>query len=120
VQQKAHLLPNRLTGGQRRYGGAKNIFTDVEWETLLQEIGSELQPQSSSPEQLRKAAMAQFYELCGECHEEVLSEPVYLPSVMDSLRKHFRGKDRVRKILLLARVLKLGTEALDRSCRELQ
>jgi len=113
VQQSAHLLPNRLTGAQRRYGGAKNVFTDAEWKILLQAIGPELQPEFSSTDQIRKAAMALCYELCGECHEEVLSEPVYLPSVMDSLKKHFRGKSRVEKILLLARVLKLGTKALD-------
>ena len=60
----------------------------------------------------RKQAMVYCYDLCGECHEEILSEPVYLPSVMNSLKKHFKGKARVQKILLLARVLKLGTEVL--------
>lgn len=115
VQQRAHLLPNRLTGGQRRYGGAKNIFTDAEWEILLRAIGPELQAEISSTDNVRKEATARYYELCGECHEEVLSEPVYLPSVMNSLKKRFKGKSRVEKILLLARVLKFGAEALERA-----
>ena len=88
VRQRAHLLPNRLTGGQRRYGGAKNVFTDAEWEILLPAIGPELQAELSDPDQARKQAMAHSYDLCGECHEEVLSEPVYLPSVMNSLVLH--------------------------------
>lgn len=107
------MLPNRLTGGQRRYGGAKNVFTDAEWEILLREVGPELQADLSTGDEVRKQAMAHCYDLCGECHEEVLSEPLYLPSVMNSLKKRFKGKTRVGKILLLARVLKLGTEALD-------
>ena len=115
MQQRAHLLPNRLTGGQRRYGGAKNIFTDAEWEILLRAIGPELQAEISSTDNVRKEATARYYELCGECHEEVLSEPVYLPSVMNSLKKRFKGKSRVEKILLLARVLKFGAEALERA-----
>ena len=114
VQQRAHLLPNRLTGGQRRYGGAKNVLTDAEWEFLLREMEPDLQTELSSGDQVRMQATAYCYDLCGECHEEVLSEPVYLPSVMNSLKKHFKGKTRIEKILLLARVLKLGTAALER------
>jgi hypothetical protein len=62
---------------------------------------------------MRKQAIAHCYDLCGECHEEVLSEPIYLPCVMNALKKRFMGRARVDKILLLARVLKLGTEALE-------
>jgi hypothetical protein len=114
VQQRAHLLPNRLTGGQRRYGGAKNAFTEAEWDILLGAIGSELQVEFSDSDQLRKQAITHCYDLCGECHEEVLSEPIYLPCVMNSLKKRFKGRARVDKILLLAQVLKLGAEALER------
>lgn len=113
VIQCAHTLPNRLTGGKRRYGGAKNPFSMAEWEILLPAIAAELQI-SSGGDHARKQATDRCYDLCGECHEEVLSEPVYLPSVMNSLKMRFKGRSRVEKILLLARVIKLGTQALDR------
>jgi hypothetical protein len=119
IMQRAHLLPNRLTGAKKRYGGVKNALNAVEWEALLREIGPELDMEcSDTHEQLRLRASAYNHELCGECHEEVLSEPVYFPSVMKSLKKHFRNKQRIEKILLLAKVLKLGTEALDNEDRQ--
>jgi len=72
-------------------------LTEREWEDLLEAISTELPGQFSTPSELRKYAIAYCYSLCGECHEEVLSEPIYLPSVMESLKKLFSGKTRVEK-----------------------
>jgi len=99
VQQKAHLLPNRLTGAVKRYGGAKNTFTDAEWSTLLSELGPALREALPGSDDLRLRATGHCYHLCGECHEEVLSEPVYLPSVVAVLARHFRGASRWRRSL---------------------
>ena len=114
IMQRAHLLPNRLTGAEKRYRGVKNPLNTVEWETLLREIGPELGIECSDTPEHRLRASDYIHELCGECHEEVLAEPVYFPSVMKSLKKHFNNKQRIEKILLLAKILKLGTEALDK------
>jgi hypothetical protein len=114
VKQRAHLLPNRLTGGARRYGGAKNVFTESEWATLLEALGPELCGELSCGGEVRQKATGHCYQLCGECYEEVLSELVYVPSVMRVLRKRFHGASRVDKILLLTKGLKLGAEALAR------
>jgi hypothetical protein len=46
-----------------------------------------------------------------------LSEPVYMPSVMEVLRSHFRGASRIQKLIVLTRILKLGAEALKREER---
>lgn len=118
VRQRAHVFPNRLTGGQRRYGGVKNALTEKEWEILLDAIATELVVEPTTRDELRKKAIDHCYDLCGECHEEVLSEPVYLPAVMESLKKIFRGKTRVEKILLLARALKLGTAELEHEAEQ--
>ena len=114
VKQRAHLLPNRLTGEEPRYGGPKNVFTESEWVALLDQLGSELRAELSCGDDVRRRAARHWYQLCGECHEEVLSEPVYLPSVMLVLREHFSGASRVDKILTLVRMLKLGAVALER------
>src|SRR5437867_1810419 len=74
VQQKAHLLPNRLTGAIKRYGGAKNTFTQAEWKTLLLGLGPDLEEALPGSDDLQLRAMGHCYHLCGECHEEVLSE----------------------------------------------
>ncbi|MFI5387419.1 MAG: hypothetical protein ACHQ50_15020 [Fimbriimonadales bacterium] len=79
---------------------------------MLDALGPELRAELSCTDDLKRKAMAFCYPLCGECHEEILSEPVYLPSVMRVLREHFVGSSRVDKILLLARMLRLGAEAL--------
>lgn len=113
VQQRAHLLPNRLTGGLRRYGRAKNPFSDTEWQAFLKALGPELRADLGCDAYVRETATAHCYDLCGECHEEVLSEPVYLPSVMRALQKHFRGASRVEKVVVLTRMLKRGAEALE-------
>jgi hypothetical protein len=113
VQQRAHLLPNRLTGAIKRYGGVKNPFTETEWTTLLHELGPDLEKALPGSDDMRLRATHHCYHLCGECHEEVLSEPVYLPSVVAVLARHFRGASRVQKVLALTRLLKLGAEALE-------
>ena len=114
VKQRAHLLPNRLTGGLRRYRGVKNPFSETEWQALLRELGPELRADLGCDAcVVRETATAHCYELCGECPEEVLSEPVYLPSVMRALQKHFKGASRVDKVVVLARMLKRGAEALE-------
>jgi hypothetical protein len=113
VQQQAHLLPNRLAGGLRRFGGVKNPFSDTEWQAFLKALGPELRADLGCDADVRETATAHCYELCGECHEEVLSEPVYLPSVMRALQKHFKGASRVEKVVVLARMLKRGAEALE-------
>lgn len=113
VQQRAHLLPNRLTGGLRRYGSVKNPFTDTEWQSFLNALGPELRTELGCDAHLREKVTEHCYQLCGECHEEVLSEPVYLPSVMRALRSHFKGASRVEKVVVLARMLKRGAEVLE-------
>jgi hypothetical protein len=113
VQQQAHLLPNRLTGAIKRYGGVKNAFTDTEWNTLLGALGPAIREALPGTDDLRLRAMNHCYHLCGECHEEVLSEPVYLPSVVAVLARHFRGASRVEKVITLTRLLELGAEALE-------
>ena len=114
VRQQAHLLPNRLTGNLRRYGDVRNPLGENEWAALLKALGPTLQAELGSSQDVRNLASSHCYELCGECHEEVLSEPVYLPSVMRSLQRHFKGASRVEKPTTLTRVLQLGSEALDR------
>ena len=84
VRQRAHLLPNRLTGHLPRYKGVKSALREPEWEALLESLGSVLQSELSCADDVRSAATSHCYELCGECHEEILSEPIYLPSVMRS------------------------------------
>ncbi len=113
IQQRAHLLPNRLTGSQWRYAGAKNTFSDAEWSTLLEAIGPSLRADLDCAVDLRERAATHCYDLCGECHEEVLSEPVYLPSVLRLLQSHFKGASRVQKVLILSKVLELGAMALE-------
>ena len=114
VRQRAHMLPNRLTGAIKRYGGAKNAFTDEEWQALLAHIGPELDRALPGTGEIRQRAVTHSYRLCGECHEEILAEPVYLPSVMEVVAQSFRGASRVEKVLTLTRMLKLGAEALAR------
>ena len=113
VRQRAHLLPNRLTGNLLRYNGVKNRFQEDEWTALLTEFGSVLETDLGCTGDVRAIATAHCYELCGECHEEVLSEPVYLPSVMRALRNHFTGASRIEKVIALTRILQLGAAALD-------
>lgn len=115
VRQRAHLLPNRLTAAEKRYGGVKNAFTAAEWETLLDALGPDLQQALPGTDELRLRAVMHCYQLCGECHEEVLSEPIYLPSVVAVLAEHFRGASRIQKVLTLTKVLRLGAEALKRA-----
>jgi hypothetical protein len=117
VRQQAHLLANRLTGIISRYQGVKNAFTDSEWTALLEELGPTLKHELNCDEDTRAVASLHCYELCGECHEEILSEPVYLPAVMDVLRSRFKGATRVQKLAVLTRILQLGAEALKREER---
>lgn len=112
VRQQAHLLPNRLTGNIARYGGVKNPLNDNEWAALLEKLGPALEAELRCNENIRAVASAYSYELCGECHEEILSEPVYLPSVMQVLQSRFKQASRVEKLVMLTRMLQLGAEAL--------
>jgi len=113
VGQRAHLLPNRLTAAQPRYGGVKNPLSEAEWRSLVEALGPELHRAfGCSDDQLRARATHHCYLLCGECHEEVLSEPIYLPAVIEVLAKRFRGASRVQKIAVLTMMLRLGAESL--------
>ena len=115
VRQQAHMLPNRLTGVINRYNGVKNPFREGEWEAFLEELGNVLKTELNCNDDVRASASSHCYELCGECHEEILSEPVYLPSVMEVLRSRFQGASRVQKVAVLARMLQLGALALSRN-----
>jgi hypothetical protein len=112
VRQQAHLLPNRLTGNIARYGGVKNPFNDNERVALLERLGETLRAELRCNGDVWASASSHCYELCGECHEEILSEPVYLPSVMQVLQSRFKGASRVEKLTVLTRMLQLGAEAL--------
>ena len=114
VRQQAHLLPNRLTGTIARYGGVKNPLSDSERAALLEKLGEALEAELGCNDNVWALASSHCYELCGECHEEILSEPVYLPSVMRVLQSRFKGASRVEKLTVLTRMLQLGAEALKR------
>jgi hypothetical protein len=119
ICQKAHILPNRLSGHSPRYGGAKNRFTEAEWSRLLDAFGAQLDiAPETDKEQAKRVAGDRAVYLCGECHEEVLSEPIYLPEVLAKLAPIFHGKSRIDKILLLSRALQLGVEALEKQRRD--
>ena len=113
VRQKAHLIPNRLSGAKHRYGGVKNAFSDEEWKQFIDAHASSfgVEPvESLAP--TKKILSDQTVDLCGECHEEVISEPVYLPEVLEGLAPYFRGKTRAEKVILLAEALRLGVTCL--------
>jgi hypothetical protein len=112
VRQQAHLLPNRLTATITRYGGVKSSLNDDERATLLEKLGKTLQVELGCNDNVWAAVSTHCYELCGECHEEILSEPVYLPSVMRVLQSRFKEASRVEKLMVLTRMLQLGAEAL--------
>lgn len=113
IRQEAHFIPNRLSALKPRYNGVKNRLTEDEWRVLIGALGSDLEipPEAELDEAKRLAGKKSVY-LCGECHEEVLSEPIYLPAVLQKLAHYFHGKSRVEKILLLTRVIQLGVDAL--------
>jgi len=115
IRQRAHILPNRLSARKARYKGVKNPFNEAEWQQLLTALRHDLGiPVGESHERAKTIASERTVLLCGECHEEILSEPIYLPKVLDKLAIHFRGKTRVEKILVLCRVLQLGVDAMER------
>ncbi len=112
-RQRAHLVANRFTGAQVRYGGVKKPYTQKEWSILVTRLGRALGiPAGASLAQAKELISEASFPLCGECHEEVLSEPIYLPEVFDTLRRYFPRKSRVEKQILLARLIKLGAEQL--------
>lgn len=111
--QEAHLVANRFTGAKRRYGGAKNSFSEEEWNILRKELGSQLGASEQMSLGVAKAHIAaQTYILCGECHEEVLSEPIYTHRTVSLLRDLLGTKSRIDKMVLLARALQIGVEQL--------
>ncbi len=115
IRQKAHLIPNRLSGWKPRYGGVKNAFSEAEWKEFLETYKKQFGVADAKSFQEVKTIVSEMTtDLCGECHEEVISEPIYLPEVLDKLRPHFQGKSRVQKIILMTEVLRLGADSLKR------
>ena len=114
VIQNAHIVPNRLSGVEYRYGGVKNAFTKGEWKKFLRRFREDLSIEKGiSAKQARSIIGNKTIVMCGECHEEVLSEPIYLPRVLESLKPYFKGKNRIEKIILLSEVIKRGVESLE-------
>lgn len=112
-KQKAHLIPNRLSGAKTRYRGVKNPFRPEELNQFLSHFrGSFPIPSNFSDDEAKRILNKLTTNLCGECHEEVLSEPIYLPEVLGKLKPFFRGKSRVEKVITITEVLRLGVEAL--------
>lgn len=116
--QRAHVVANRFTAREKRYKGVRNPFSDDEWRELIKRFGSEfdLSANSDQAEAVRKISKATF-PMCAECHEEVLSEPFYLPSFLQRLSSHFTGKTRIEKMILLAEILQLGIQEYDKRGR---
>ncbi len=109
--QYAHVIANRFSGREKRYKGVRNAFGDAEWKTLIEKLGNEFnQDMSEGIEASKKSISKLSFPMCAECHEEVLSEPLYLPSFLRDLYPHFVGKKRIEKMLILADVLKLGLD----------
>lgn len=116
--QRAHVVANRFTAREKRYKGVRNAFSDDEWRELIKHFGSEFDVSANSDqtEAVRKISKA-IFPMCAECHEEVLSEPLYLPSFLRKLSLHFSGKTRIQKMIFLADILQLGIEEYDRRGR---
>ena len=115
VKQKAHLFPNRLSGAKPRYGGVKSPFQSEEWGHFLSLYKKDFGiPDEASNDEAKSRLGKITIDLCGECHEEVLSEPIYLPAVLDKLRPYFQGKSRIEKITLMIEVIRLGATAFAR------
>ena len=90
------------------------MFSDEEWKTLVDQLGKDFGLPNNAPLKEVKKVLADYcFDLCSECHEEVLGEPIYLPSFMQDLQAHFLGKTRIQKMLVLARVLQLGIVELN-------
>jgi hypothetical protein len=105
IRQFAHTLPNRLTAlDKRRNGGVKNALKDDERNHLFELLNRFLGTSSW----VRFASHG--VHLCGECHEEILSEPIYLPAAHKLLAPLFAGRTRVEKIALLAAVILAGAK----------
>jgi hypothetical protein len=116
IRQRAHFLANRLTGRKKRYGGAKNPFSAAEWMKVVEMFGAFFELPATVPMPRMKAIISdKSVDLCGECHEEILSEPLYLPVVVGLRAAHFKGRTRIEKIALLASAIKLGVEQLSRA-----
>lgn len=114
--QRAHFLANRLTGHERRYKGARNVFTEQEWHTIINRLRQEFNlPADISLAQAKKTLSTIWLPLCAECHQEVLAEPFYLPSFIEALSPYFIGKSRIEKILTLMQILQLGIKEFQRS-----
>lgn len=117
--QLAHVVANRFTACEKRYKGARNPFTCDEWREFIERFGSEfnISKNSEQAEIIREISKTVF-PMCAECHEEVLSEPFYLPTFLRMLSQHFKGKTRIQKMILLAEILQLGIEEYDRRRRD--
>jgi hypothetical protein len=114
--QGSHFLANRFSGLESRYGGAKNPLSDGEWTVLIREIGSDFElSETIDSQEARRAIGSKTIDMCGECHEEVLSEPIYFPAVVRSLVPHFMGKTRVEKMIFLARAIKIGISQMPKA-----
>ncbi len=111
MRQNAHLVANRFSGIKNRYGGAKAQFTEEDWTALGDALGESFGlAESAGNVRLRIGKMTE--EMCGECHEEVLSEPIYTPVALRALATVFRGRSRVERMITLAKVIELGSAAL--------
>jgi hypothetical protein len=116
--QAAHIIANRFTADEPRYKGVRNPFTEEEWTALISTFGSEFGVDDQTELSKAKRVVAKATTvMCAECHEEVLSEPLYLPSFLRDLRRHFEGKKRIEKMVTLATILKLGLNELHKRVR---
>jgi len=114
VIQKAHIVPNRLSGVKNRYGGVKNAFRKSEWKKFFRRFRDDLPiNRGISAKAARMIISNMTVILCGECHEEVLSEPIYLPKVLESLKGYFKNKTRIEKIIILTEIIRNGVKSLE-------
>lgn len=77
--QEAHCIAKRFTRG-------RNPFTDAEWKVIIESFGPSFGiDENTDPQRTRRLIRDRTVPMCGECHEEVLSEPMYLPKTLDKL-----------------------------------
>jgi len=116
--QRAHVIANRFTARQKKYKGVRNAFTNEEWQKLLDTYAVEFNLSSDTDIAFaRRTISKMIFPMCAECHEEVLSEPFYLPSFLKQLRLHFEGKTRIDKMIVLSEILKLGLKEYNKQRR---
>lgn len=115
-KQKAHLVANRFTGRLKRGRPAalpKRAFSSDEWQRLTEVLGSSFDlPSDKSENEAREHIGKQTLQMCGECHEEILSEPIYTPYMVRLFAEGTEGMSRIDRMLYLTEALKRGLEEL--------